>query len=250
MDTSALESIGLTKSEVKVYLALLDMGASSTGPIVMRSRTADSKIYEVLQKLSNKGLVGSFLKGGVKHYKAASPNMILEYLKEKKRQVENEEEAISKILPSLLLTERQKSEEKEASIFTGSRGVKTAFQDIVDTLSKGEEVRIMGVYQYGEHFLGLVQNFHKNRVAKGIRAKLLYNRGAGEVAKALSRYKPIENRFMPSDLSTPAVFLIYKGKVIVSLGDEFTMFMIKSESVAKAFNAYFDAMWAAASKPK
>ena len=87
MDTSSLEGIGLTKSEVKVYLALLDMGASSTGPIVMRSGTADSKIYGVLEKLSQKGLVGSFLKGGVRHYKAASPNMIREYLEEKKRKV-------------------------------------------------------------------------------------------------------------------------------------------------------------------
>ncbi|MCX6769658.1 MAG: hypothetical protein NT051_03180 [Candidatus Micrarchaeota archaeon] len=244
MDTSALESIGLTKSEIKVYLALLDMGPSSTGPIVMRSRTADSKIYGVLEKLSQKGMVSSFLKEGVKRYKAASPNMILEYLQEKKRQVEEKEAAVSKLLPSLLMMERQVAETNEASVFTGQRGVRTAFQDIVDSLGKGGEVRIMGVYQFGEQFLRAAQHFHKSRAAKGVKAKMLFNHGAKETAKKLQQYKPIELRFMPSDMFTPAIFLVYGNKVLISLGDEFTMFMIKSASAAKAFNAYFDAMWA------
>ncbi len=243
MDTSSLEGIGLTKSEVKVYLALLDMGASSTGPIVMRSGTADSKIYGVLEKLSQKGLVGSFLKGGVRHYKAASPNMIREYLEEKKRKVEQEEADVSKLLPSLLALERQTSGEKEAAVFTGPRGVKTAFMDVVNTLKKGEEVHIMGIYRFGEPFLRAVQLFHKNRAAKGVKAKILFNRGAGETAKALSRYKPLEFRFMPNDMFTPAIFLIYKDKVLISLGDEFTMFAIRSGSAARAFDAYFEAMW-------
>jgi sugar-specific transcriptional regulator TrmB len=246
MDTSALESIGLTSSEIKVYLALLDLGASSTGPLVAHSRTADSKIYEVLEKLAHKGLASSFLKGGVKYYKAASPNMILEYLNEKKRRVEEEEAAVSKMLPSLLMMENQKADDKEASIFTGPRGVKTAFADIVSTLDRGEEVHIMGIYRFGAPFLRAVQNFHKNRSAKGIKAKILFNRSAKETAAMLRQYRPIEARFMPNDMFTPAIFLVYRDKVIISLGDEFTMFVIKSASAAKAFDAYFSAMWAAA----
>ena len=248
MDTRALESIGLAKSEIKVYLSLLELGASSTGPIVKHSRTADSKIYAVLQKLALKGLVGSFLKEGVRYYKAASPSTIMDYLEEKKKRVEEEESAISKVLPSLLMMEKSKSEEHEASVFTGSRGIKTGFQDIVNSLEKGEEVHIMGVYKFGEHFLRAAQNFHKNRAAKGIKAKMLFNSSAKEVAKALGQYKPIETRFMPNDMFTPAIFLIYKDKIIINLGDEFTMFMIKSSSAAKAFDSYFQSMWAA-SKP-
>ena len=248
MDTTALESIGITKSEIKVYLALLDLGASSTGPLVTHSRTADSKIYEVLEKLAHKGLASSFLKEGVKHYKAASPNMILEYLNEKKKRVEEEEAAVSKMLPSLLMMENQKAEPKEASVFTGARGIKTAFADIVNSLGRGEEVHIMGIYRFGAPFLRAVQNFHKNRSLKGIKAKILFNRSAKGTAKMLGQYRPIEARFMPNDMFTPAIFLIYRDKVIVSLGDEFTMFMIKSASAAKAFDAYFDAMWASSKK--
>ena len=53
---------------------------------------------------------------------------------------------------------------------------------------------------------------------------------------------------MPNDMFTPAIFIIYGDKVIISLGDEFTMFVIKSASAAKAFDAYFGAMWATAKK--
>jgi HTH-type transcriptional regulator, sugar sensing transcriptional regulator len=248
IDTGALESIGLTKSEIKVYLALLELGASSTGPLIARSRTADSKIYEVLDKLAHKGLVSSFLKGNVKHYKAASPQMILDYLEEKKKRVEDEEKKINSVLPSLLMMEKQVVSEKEASIFTGARGVKTAFQDVVDTLGRGEEVHIMGIYEFGAPFLRAVQLVHKNRAQKGIRAKILISSTAHETARALRAYKPIEIRSLPKGMFTPAVFLIYKNKVIISLGDEFTMFMIKSESAAKAFDTYFQMIWAMAEK--
>ena len=33
MDTSVLEDLGLTGSEIKVYLSLLELGASTAGPI-------------------------------------------------------------------------------------------------------------------------------------------------------------------------------------------------------------------------
>lgn len=152
------------------------------------------------------------------------------------------------MLPSLLVMERQTTELREASVFTGPRGVKTAFGDIVDTLEKGEEVHIMGIYRFGGPFLRAVQGFHKSRSAKGVRAKILFNSSAGETEEKLRQYGPLETRFMPSDVFTPAVFLIYKGKVLISLGDEFTMFMLKSESANRAFEAYFNIMWNSAGR--
>ena len=65
MDTGLLESVGLTKSEAKVYLALLELGSSSKGPIVKRSGVASSKVYELLDKLIAKGLVSIVVKANV-----------------------------------------------------------------------------------------------------------------------------------------------------------------------------------------
>ena len=97
-----LEQIGFNKSEIKVYLTLLKIGSSTTGPIISESRTANSKIYEVLDKLIHKGLVSYFVKGNVKYYKATNPRMLLNYLDERKEKIEKEKEKINELIPSLI----------------------------------------------------------------------------------------------------------------------------------------------------
>ena len=243
-----LEEIGLNKSEIKVYLALLKMGASSTGPIINESQTANSKIYEVMEKLIQKGLASHFTKGGVKYYKAASPKMILEYLKEKKENIEDQEFKIKKLLPLLLQVQNEKTDEKEATIFTGSKGIKTAFTNLVDELSSKDEIHIMGVYEFGETFLPLAKYFQKIRSNKNIKVKYLINSSAKRIAKEFHKYPPIEIRFMPEDIFTPAIFIIYSDKVIINLAKEMTFFVIKSKSAKEAFDQYFQLMWKSATK--
>jgi len=242
-----LGEIGLNKSEIKVYLSLLKLGSSSTGPIVNDSKTANSKIYEVLEKLIQKGLVSYFTKGGVKYYKAASPKMILEYLNEKTKSIEEQKLKVNELLPNLLQFQEQK-EDKESTIFTGPRGIKTAFTNLVEELNSGEEVHIMGVYEFGEKFLPLALFFQKIRSHKKIKAKFLINKSAKKIAKEFRKYPPVEARFMPENMFTPAIFLIYKDKVIINLAKEMTFFVIKSKSANEAFEQYFQMMWKMAKK--
>ena len=115
-----LEQIGFNKSEIKIYLGLLKIGPSSSGPIIKESKTANSKVYEVLEKLIQKGMVSHFMKENVKYYKATNPKMLLNYLEEKKLKIEKEEGKINKLLPSLLALSKEKEEDKEAVIFSTS----------------------------------------------------------------------------------------------------------------------------------
>ena len=52
MDTKILTDIGLTQGEIKVYLALLKLGKSSTGPIANEAQISRSKLYSILDKLA------------------------------------------------------------------------------------------------------------------------------------------------------------------------------------------------------
>ncbi len=243
-----LEEIGLNKSEIKVYLSLLKLGASSTGPIITESKTANSKIYEVLDKLIQKGLVSHFTKQGTKYYKAASPKMILEYLKEKKARIERQESRVSEMLPMLLNFQKENEGGVESTIFSGVRGIKTAFANLVDELDSGEEVHIMGVYDFGDKFMHLARYFQNIRSHKKIKAKFLINKSAKNVAKEFKNYPPVEIKYLPEDVFTPAIFLIYSDKVIINLAKEMTFFVLKSKSAKDAFDAYFNVMWKTASK--
>ena len=240
---SQLKEIGLNKSEIRVYFSLLKIGASSTGPIVNESKTANSKVYEVLEKLIQKGLVSFFVKENVKYYKAATPKMILEYLKEKRETLEKQESKIKEIMPMLLSLEKEKDDEKGATIFSGPRGIKTAFTNLVDELEKGDEVHIMGVYDFGEEFLNSALYFQKIRANKGIKAKILINKEAQKIADEFRTYSPVEIRFMPRGMSTPAIFLIYSDKVIINIAKEMTFFVLKSKSASEAFETYFQYLW-------
>jgi len=243
-----LEQIGFNKSEIKVYLTLLKIGSSTTGPIITESRTANSKIYEVLKKLIEKGLVSHFIKENVKYYKATNPKMLLNYLDERKEKIEKEKEKITKLLPSLIAYSTENEEENEAVIFSGPRGVKTAFTNLVDELEKGEEVHIMGVYDFGSKFLSSALHFQKIRSHKKIKAKFLINENMKNIAEQFKKYPPIEIRFLPKELFTPAIFLIYKDKVIINLAKEMTFFVLKSKSAKEAFDAYFKLLWKKARK--
>jgi len=90
MIEQTLKSIGLTGGEIKVYLALLELGTSSVGKIIKRSGISGSKTYEVLDRLSNKGLVNSIIKNNVKYFEPSSPDKILSYLEEKQEDIEME----------------------------------------------------------------------------------------------------------------------------------------------------------------
>ena len=57
MDTRILEDIGLTNAEIKIYLALLELGTSTAGPILEKSGLQNSVVHMTLKKLVDKGLV-------------------------------------------------------------------------------------------------------------------------------------------------------------------------------------------------
>jgi sugar-specific transcriptional regulator TrmB len=243
MDLKALEDIGLNKSEIKVYVALLRLGPSSAGKIVQESRTANSKVYEVLNKLSDKGLATCFNKSKVKYYAASSPKMIKTFLEEKKQDIEKQSAKFEKILPQLIGLEKLGQSQEQASIYSGPKGFKTVFTTIVDELNKGEEIHIMGVYNFRKTLLPLALHFQKMRSEKGIKAKFLINSNAKDVAKEYFKYEPVEIKFMQQKVFTPAIFLIYKDKVIINLAEEMTFFVIQSKNTAKAFEAYFQILW-------
>jgi len=57
MIKQSLKSIGLTDGEIKIYLALLEIGSSSIGNIIKKSKISGSKTYEVLEIIEQLTLI-------------------------------------------------------------------------------------------------------------------------------------------------------------------------------------------------
>ena len=75
-----LIKMGLTSGEAKVYVALAEIGSTTVGPIVNKSKVAYSNIYEILNRLIDKGLVSFIIKEKTKYFQAATPNNIKKFL--------------------------------------------------------------------------------------------------------------------------------------------------------------------------
>src|SRR4030042_3282975 len=119
-----LQELGLTQRESKVYLALLELGSTTTGPIIKRSEVPNSKIYEILESLQNKGLVSWITKGKTKYFQATSPKHLLSLLKDKERRLED-------VLPELEMKQKLSQSQKSVELFEGVKAIRSMLQGLI-----------------------------------------------------------------------------------------------------------------------
>jgi HTH-type transcriptional regulator, sugar sensing transcriptional regulator len=244
MLSSSLKEIGLTDGEMRVYLALLELGSSSTGNITRKSRISGSKVYEVLDRLKAKGLASETVINGVKYFEASNPARIIDYLEEKENLISAEKQVAHKILPELLL--RWKTTKKsEVKIYLGFEGLKTANEDIISTLKKGEEWLSMGLSDQPQSWEIYFNKRQEVRAKKGIIHKHLINEKYKSLHQKRKGLAFTEFRFLPKELEMPTSTEIYKDKVIIMViaPDNPMAIMIESRAVAESFRKYFKVMW-------
>ena len=82
-ELSALEELGLSEAEAKVYLALLETGSTLAGPIIKKTALHRGTTYQILQRLIEKGLVSYVIKSGKRYFEATDPKHFKTLLKEK-----------------------------------------------------------------------------------------------------------------------------------------------------------------------
>jgi len=246
-ETSAiLEDIGLTKAEAKVYLALLELGSSTTGNIVDRSGASSSKIYEILEKLIQKGLVSYVIKSGTKHFEASPPARIVEYLKDKEKRIIEQAQNIKKILPELELKQKLSEYKSEAKIYRGMKGLETAFYESLKLLNnrKEDDMLVIGIPKRSDTVNQFFVRFAKYRAKKGFRMKALFNEEARSDLQAQPENLPCaEVRFTPE--ITPAAINIFKNRVIIfpEAKAEPLLIVIDNKEIADSFRVQFDRWW-------
>lgn len=241
-----LKKAGLTEGEVKVYLALINNGESTIGQILKNSRVTKSIIYSILDKLIEKGLVSFVLKNDIKHFQAAPPSTLLEYLDKKGKEIESTKKEIEEIIPSLI-AKRNNHPLNQASIYEGWKGITGAYTKRFEKLKKGDEYFNLGLpAKQAEHHHIFWQKDHKERVKRGIRANLLYNKNVSdEVLKNRNSFKFCDARRMPVDINTPSWILIYKDTVLIAIpeGENPIAIEIINNEIAESFRLYFKDLW-------
>ncbi len=245
MKTDILNQLGLTNSEVKVYFALFELESSTVGPLSEKAKVQDSKIYSILEKLKEKGLVSFVIKNNVKHFQASSPQNLIRLLNEKEEHIlEQKKELENTILPQIEAKRKLKEEKQEATVYEGYEGIKSAFNVILETVKRGEEYQ---VFTFGEglkekRVIHFFQWYHKRRMEKGLKIRLITERKFKGLIDEFHRYKGMQFRFTTQKI--PIGTYIFKSHVMTIIwGEKPTAFIIKSKANYDHYKAFFEDSW-------
>jgi len=240
MDTSILEDIGLTGAEIKVFITLLEVGSSTAGKIVEKSGLQNAVVHRAFHSLAEKGLITYVIEGKVRHYQAIEPKLLLSFLEEKKARLE-------KILPELEAKQKLAKEKPKATIFQGAKGIRELLNLMLETTSK--QYIGYGGSQKSDEVMGnfFWENFHKRRVKKGIKAKLLFHSSLEWWAKELRKLNLTEVRITKKDFEelTETVICGNRVGIIIWLDKPFG-FLIEENLAARSYKKFFDILWKSA----
>jgi HTH-type transcriptional regulator, sugar sensing transcriptional regulator len=226
----ALEKIGLSQNEIKVYLVLNDHGSTKAGKISKLAKMDRSSAYNALKLLQEKGFVSYVLVGQIKYFQAAGPKRILEYLKE-------QQEDISSILPQLEERHKRNKIEGQVRLFKGVKGVKSVFLDMIRT---GKDNFVFGSEgQFSDRMPEFAYQFGRMKKEKKMKTQMIIGKDRKELDSQNSLHK-----YIPNIAESPAVTNIYGDKIaIIIWTDEPEAIIIENSAAAKAYKSYFDFMW-------
>jgi len=252
MDEKILFDIGLTRSETKVYLALLEIGSSTTGPIIKKAGIASGKAYLILDKLIMKGLVTHVIKSGVKHYQAKDPEKLVDYLHKKEKELKKKEKKLMEFIPVLKAEYEEAKYMPKAEIYEGVKGFKSFYDWVInDELKKGDEILVMGAAKdVNEKFGGYLWDWVMRKEKKCVKMKILYNHDARKLGMKRVGLKYCKVRFMKPEMKTPAfidVFNDYVATIIVT--GEPIVFLLKNKEAADSYRKYFEVLWEQSDDP-
>ena len=240
MDVDPLRKIGLTENEIKIYLDLLKAGSSTAYEISKRTSIYRVHVYDKLEQLMDKGLVTHIFQGAKKFFQPTPPAKLKQYLEDKKRTLEQQEQDIELLLPELETLTTLPREDTFVEVFKGKEGLKYFLKDIIKA---GKEVLITGIddakYQEAlpsfmkQYFRDLKKNNIKERVIT-VKRKNVFQFSSQVAPTTHYRYLS-ETQFNPTN-----TFIYAERVVIVTFGTPITAIMIKNKEIALTYRNQFE----------
>jgi predicted transcriptional regulator len=242
MDISILEDLGLTNSEIKVYMALLRLGNANSVQTIDASGLQSSVVFRALTSLIEKGLLNYILEGRRKIYQATDPKNFINFIDDKKRRFE-------KILPELQKEQNISKNKEVATVYKGIRGIKEIYAIMRET--KGKEYNSFGGGKPCEDLLGADwwKNHHLKRIDLKLTARQVFDETVREAGKWNNTQPFSKVRFMSKEFEQLQETTIVGDKVSICVFTQNSYgFLIHDKVVADGYRKQFELLWKSAKK--
>jgi sugar-specific transcriptional regulator TrmB len=226
-----LQAIGMDNKEIEIYLALTKNPSSNIAMLLKNTTIERRTIYDVLERLQQKGLASYFEENGKKYYMATKPEIILEDLYQKQQD-------LKKIIPQLQNLQHPPTETK-VEVFKGLKGIRTIFLDIINSKETHYSFGDITPFNRDDKLIPIVKIFLSALEQKNIKEKVIYTKGDKLNKIKGGEYRAIDPKFVPP---TPTV--IY-GDVTVQyiFTEPITIIKITSKDIASTNKKYFETFW-------
>jgi sugar-specific transcriptional regulator TrmB len=232
-----LEEFGLTKTEEKVYFVLLHQGLSSASEIIKKTQLHRTTIYDVLDRLIEKGVASFVIQNKIKYYSAINPSKFLDIALEEKKKAEAKQELAKKIISEINFIKKEIKSKSTAQVFVGAKGQKTIMNDIIEEGKDFVEFGAGGKFE--DELASYTKQWAEKRIAKNIRAKIIFTEGS-----SVPKWRMNQIKFIPKEHQSPAATIVYGDKVAIFIHEEpITIVLIESEKLSRSYKNYFNLLW-------
>lgn len=249
---SILSELGLSRTEIDVYLAGLARPSIGVHELVTGTRIKRPTVYHAIETLMQKGLVS-------KHGTARR----LEFVMTKPRQFEHLvdreigklQERKQKIISALPMLEARLFAESangvRVSQFDGIDGVKTVVEEALYCKSRHWDILAPRKNFFSDFEPAYRKYFLQTREQRGIVARSLWERGTAERDRLLTsdEIRRRNPRYLPESLhgKFESVVILFDNKaaIITSL-EAHSAILIESEEVRRLLSTMFEGLWSMA----
>lgn len=237
-----LTDIGLHETEVRFYLAALELGQAPMRDIARKAGISRTNAYDVFSRLLEQRLVNEIPQAGDRSMliMAESPTRALEIVEERRKKLEA-------VMPELMSLHNRTPEKPKVRYFQGSDGIKAVLDETITCRSK----TLLGILSMSDLYevpgRAWMDDNVRRRIEAGVTLRVL--RSATRDLHKFWSDNPADLRILryaPENFSFSMTTYIYDDTValISSRKENFAM-TIESAEFAAMQTGLFETLWAA-----
>ncbi len=236
MNLEILKELGLTNTEIKIYISLLQLGPSLASKISQHSKVERAVTYHTLEKLIRKGIASYVIRENRKYFSAAEPEKLKALMIEK-------EDLLNNLIPELKKLEKPQDQPLSIEVFRGIEGYKTVMEDLIN---EKKPYCIIGYAGKGAMISKFwYMHYQKRRIKRKIPRYLLIHHNKKNIESL--KYPLTKTRVLPETIiyEPKSSTIIYgKDKVLLFLPlQEFAGIIIKNKETHNSYQEYFNILW-------
>lgn len=239
---NTLQELDLSLLEAKVFLLLTELGSSPVSTIARRGNIKRTNLYNILDRLSQKGLVTEYEKGNIRFFQATEPENLITIQRHNKQRVEESIESLKEILPSLETIKSPLLTKPKVRYYQGSDGIANLLDQILSNEAFDAFFNPQTAYT---HYPKIMDRFLKTGNEKDmmIRELMVESKVAHAYVKKITNPNH-QTKCLPKEYKIQADTLIFGDKIaFISYAEGAIAVLIESADIVQAQKMAFEIMW-------